>query len=59
VPGFIGFAVGRTSFWKAVVDFEAKRLSIDAAAAQIAQNFETWNRTFEVARLVGMGANGD
>jgi myo-inositol catabolism protein IolC len=50
VPGFIGFAVGRTSFWKAVVDFEAKRLSREAAAAQIAQNFEEWNRNFEAAR---------
>lgn len=50
VPGFIGFAVGRTSFWNAVVDFEAKRLSREAAAAQIAQHFEEWNRSFEVAR---------
>ena len=46
VPGFIGFAVGRTSFWKAVVDFEAKRLSLEAAATQIAQNFEEWHRYF-------------
>lgn len=58
VPGFIGFAVGRTSFWKAVVDFEAKRLSLDAAAAQIAQNFEEWNRSFEAARQAGMAAHG-
>jgi myo-inositol catabolism protein IolC len=58
VPGFIGFAVGRTSFWQAVVDFEAKRLSLDAAAAQIAQNFEEWNRSFEAARQAGMAAHG-
>jgi len=50
VPGFIGFAVGRTSFWKAVVDFEAKRLSLDAAALQIARNFEEWNQVFEAGR---------
>ena len=50
VPGFIGFAVGRTSFWNAVVDFEAKRLSQDAAAAQIAQNFEEWYRIFNAGR---------
>jgi myo-inositol catabolism protein IolC len=50
VPGFIGFAVGRTSFWKAVVDFEAKRLSLEAAATQIAQHFEEWNRCFEAGR---------
>lgn len=58
VPGFIGFAVGRTSFWKAVVDFEAKRLSREAAAAQIAQNFEEWNQSFEAARQAGMAAHG-
>jgi 5-dehydro-2-deoxygluconokinase len=57
VPGFIGFAVGRTSFWNAVVDFEAKRLSLEAAATQIAQNFEEWNRSFEAARQTGMAAH--
>jgi len=57
VPGFIGFAVGRTSFWKAIVDFEAKRLSLEAAATQIAQNFEEWNRSFGAARQAGMVAN--
>nr|WP_255553089.1 DUF2090 domain-containing protein [Ktedonobacter sp. SOSP1-85] len=50
VPGFIGFAVGRTSFWNAVADFEAKRLSLDAAATQIAQHFEEWNQCFEAGR---------
>jgi 5-dehydro-2-deoxygluconokinase len=54
VPGFIGFAVGRTSFWKAVVDFEAKRLSLEAAATQIAQNFEEWNRYFGSGRRDGV-----
>ncbi|MBO0789558.1 MAG: DUF2090 domain-containing protein [Ktedonobacteraceae bacterium] len=58
VPGFIGFAVGRTSFWNAVVDFEAKRLSREDAAAQIAQNFEEWNQSFEAARQAGMVAHG-
>jgi 5-dehydro-2-deoxygluconokinase len=57
VPGFIGFAVGRTSFWNAVVDFEAKRLSREAAAAQIAQNFEAWNQSFDAGRQAGMVAH--
>jgi myo-inositol catabolism protein IolC len=56
VPGFIGFAVGRTSFWKAVVDFEAKRLSREDAATQIARNFEEWNRSFEAGRQTGAAA---
>jgi myo-inositol catabolism protein IolC len=40
VPGFIGFAVGRTSFWQPLVDVEAQRISKEEAATQIAHNFE-------------------
>lgn len=50
VPGFIGFAVGRTSFWGPVVDFEAKRATRDEAAAQIAKHFEEWINVFESGR---------
>jgi myo-inositol catabolism protein IolC len=50
VPGFIGFAVGRTSFWQPVVDAEAKHISNDEAASQIAKHFEGWIRTFEAGR---------
>ncbi len=50
VPGFIGFAVGRTSFWQPLVDFEAKRISRGEAATNIAHNFEEWIHVFEEAR---------
>ena len=50
VPGFIGFAVGRTSFWQPLVDVEAKRISQEEAATQIAHNFEAWIHIFEEAR---------
>ncbi len=50
VPGFIGFAVGRTSFWQPLVDVEAKRISKEEAATHIAHNFEEWIRLFEEAR---------
>jgi myo-inositol catabolism protein IolC len=50
VPGFIGFAVGRTSFWQPLLDVEAKRISQEEAAARIAHNFEAWIRLFEEAR---------
>jgi myo-inositol catabolism protein IolC len=50
VPGFIGFAVGRTSFWQPLVDVEAKRISQEEAATQIAHNFEAWIHLFEEAR---------
>ncbi|GHO60693.1 2-deoxy-5-keto-D-gluconate 6-phosphate aldolase domain-containing protein [Ktedonobacter robiniae] len=57
VPGFIGFAVGRTSWWNAVVAFEAKRLSLDEATTQIAQNFETWSRIFQEGRQISVAAD--
>jgi myo-inositol catabolism protein IolC len=47
VPGFIGLAVGRTTFWQPVVDVEAKRISNEEAASQIAHNFEEWIHLFE------------
>ena len=50
VAGFIGFAVGRTSFWQPLVEVEAKRLSREEAATQIAHNFEAWIHIFEEAR---------
>ena len=50
VPGFIGFAVGRTSFWQPLVDVVAKRISKEEAATHIAHNFEAWIRLFEAAR---------
>ena len=49
VPGFIGFAVGRTSFWQPLLDVVAKRLSQEEAATHIAHNFEAWIRLFEQA----------
>jgi len=50
VPGFIGFAVGRTTFWQPLLDVEAKRISQEEAATHIAHNFEAWIRLFEEAR---------
>ena len=50
VPGFIGFAIGRTSFWQPLVDFEATRISKEEAATHIAHNFEAWIHIFEEAR---------
>jgi myo-inositol catabolism protein IolC len=50
VPGFIGFAVGRTSFWQPLIDVAAKRLSKEEAAIHIAHNFEAWIHIFEETR---------
>ncbi len=47
VPGFIGFAVGRTTFWDAVTDFLANRATREQAVSRIAQRYEKWASIFE------------
>jgi 5-dehydro-2-deoxygluconokinase len=49
VPGFIGFAVGRTTFWDPCVDFRAKKISREAAVAEIARRYKEWIDIFEKA----------
>jgi 5-dehydro-2-deoxygluconokinase len=50
VPGFIGFAVGRTVFWDPLVNFRANKITRDAAVQQIAANYRTWVDVFEKAQ---------
>jgi 5-dehydro-2-deoxygluconokinase len=47
VPGFIGFAVGRTTFWEPLVNYRGHKISRDAAVAQIAASFRTWVDLFQ------------
>jgi myo-inositol catabolism protein IolC len=47
VPGFIGFAVGRTSFWDPLVDWRAKKTTREAAVAEIARRYREWVDIFE------------
>ncbi len=51
VAGFIGFAVGRTSFWDAVAAFEAGTATRAEAAERIAGQFAGWARTFADASV--------
>ena len=39
VTGFIGFAVGRTVFWDPLVDWLAKKMTREAAVAEIARRY--------------------
>ena len=50
VPGFIGFAVGRTSFWDPLMSWKAKETSRDLAVNEIARRFREWVDIFEQAR---------
>jgi myo-inositol catabolism protein IolC len=50
VPGFIGFAVGRTTFWDPLVSYRAQKITRDAAVAQIAASYREWVDLFEKAK---------
>ena len=52
VPGFIGFAVGRTTFWDPLIDWRAKKTTREAAVAEIARRYREWVGIFENARSV-------
>lgn len=49
VPGFIGFAVGRTTFWDPLINYRSKKISRDAAVSQIAGLYRQWVDLFEKA----------
>jgi myo-inositol catabolism protein IolC len=51
VPGFIGFAVGRTDFWQPLVDFRARKITREAAVAEIAGRYREFVRIFESGRI--------
>ena len=53
VPGFIGFAVGRTTFWEPVVDWRAGKLTREAAVAEVARRYQEFVRIFERAKRDG------
>lgn len=50
VPGFIGFAVGRSTFLQTIKDLRAGKIDKDAGAKQIAGRFLKWVEIFEKAR---------
>jgi 5-dehydro-2-deoxygluconokinase len=50
VPGFIGFAVGRTTFWDSLVNYRAQKITRETVVAQISASYRTWVDLFENAR---------
>jgi 5-dehydro-2-deoxygluconokinase len=50
VPGFIGFAVGRTDFWDALIGWRAGRITRDDAVAEIARRYRQFVYIFERAQ---------
>ena len=50
VPGFIGFAVARTTFWDAVNNWRPEVASREATVAEIARRYQERVDIFEKAR---------
>ncbi len=49
VPGFIGFAVGRTSFWEALAAWRDGKIERQKAVETIARRYLEWANVFESA----------
>jgi myo-inositol catabolism protein IolC len=50
VPGFIGLAVGRTTFWDPLMAWKDQKISREAALTEIARRYRQWVEVFEKAR---------
>jgi len=56
VEGFIGFAVGRTSFWDSLINMRAKKITREDAVAQIAGRYREFVDIFDKARSQNLTA---
>jgi 5-dehydro-2-deoxygluconokinase len=50
VPGFIGFAVGRTTFWDPCVAWKEKKMTAEEAAKEVARRYREWVDIFVKAK---------
>jgi myo-inositol catabolism protein IolC len=51
VPGFIGFAVGRTSFWDPLVAWRARQITREQAVNDTMRRYREFVDTFEGQRV--------
>lgn len=49
VPGFLGFAVGRTAFWQPLIDWRDGTITRAAAVAEIARRYREFVAVFETS----------
>jgi myo-inositol catabolism protein IolC len=50
VPGFVGFAVGRTDFWQPLVDWRSGKLTREGAVAEVGRRYREFAAIFERVR---------
>jgi 5-dehydro-2-deoxygluconokinase len=58
VPGFIGFAVGRTVFWDALVEWRDKKTRREDAVNEISRRYRECVDSFEKAQTAGREERG-
>ena len=51
VPGFIGFAVGRTDFWEPLLEWRSEKRTREDAVAGIAHRYQAFVDIFETAHV--------
>jgi len=51
VPGFIGFAVGRTVFWEPLIGWRDKKITPEDTVAEIARRYRQFVSIFEPAHV--------
>lgn len=56
VPGFTGFAVGRTTFWGPLIALRNATITRVAAVAEIARRYRQWVDVFEAANVLARAA---
>jgi len=56
VEGFIGFAVGRTSFWDPLINIRARKITREDAVGQIAGRYREFVDIFDKARTHNLAA---
>jgi 5-dehydro-2-deoxygluconokinase len=49
VPGFIGLAVGRTTFWEPLLAWKEQQSPREAAVSEIARRYRQWVEVFTKA----------
>jgi 5-dehydro-2-deoxygluconokinase len=59
VPGFIGFAVGRTDFWEPLVAWRSQKATREQAVAAIAAHYREFVGLFETASTGPSAGAGD
>jgi myo-inositol catabolism protein IolC len=58
VPGFIGFAVGRTVFWDPLVEWRDKHITREDAVSEISRRYQEFVNVFDRARMTQKAGYG-